>query len=144
MLTSSGTKFRVCKFAWWYIFILIFFCPFQNCISNFVAAIIVRNWRTNGWCSRFPFPRQMSSHILWYYFQLFHIQCFNANFTTTFKHQLSLPLLLHRASCRFTKYHTTNKRTNCISFILNHFFKTLFTAPTCFDSISLIIIREHV
>ena len=41
------------------------------------------------------------------------------------------------------KYHTTNKCTNCMSFILNHFFKTLFTAPTCFDSISLIIIREH-
>ena len=35
-------------------------------------------------------------------------------------------LLLHRASCRFTKYHTTNKCTNCMSFILNHFFKTLF------------------
>ena len=31
-----------------------------------------------------------------------------------------------------------------MSFILNHFFKTLFTAPTCFDSISLIIIREHI
>ena len=44
----------------------------------------------------------------------------------------------------FTKYHTTNKCTNCMSFILNHFFKTLFTAPTCFDSISLIIIREHI
>ena len=28
--------------------------------------------------------------------------------------------------------------------ILNYFFKTLFTAPTCFDSISLIIIREHI
>ena len=25
----------------------------------------------------------------------------------------------------FTKYHTTNKCTNCMSFILNHFFKTL-------------------
>jgi hypothetical protein len=24
-----------------------------------------------------------------------------------------------------------------MSFILNHFFKTLFTAPTCFDNISL-------
>ena len=42
------------------------------------------------------------------------------------------------------KYHTTNKCTNCMSFILNHFFKTLFTAPTCFDSISLIIVREHI
>ena len=52
-----------------------------------------------------------------------------------------LSLLLHRASCRFTIHHTTNKCTNCMSFILNHFFKTLFTAPTCFDSISLIIIR---
>ena len=31
-----------------------------------------------------------------------------------------LSLLLHRASCRFTKYHTTNKCTNCMSFILNH------------------------
>jgi hypothetical protein len=29
-----------------------------------------------------------------------------------------------------------------MSFISNHFFKTLFTAATCFDSISLIIIRE--
>ena len=36
-----------------------------------------------------------------------------------------LSLLLHRASCRFTDYHTTNKCTNCMSFILNHFFKTL-------------------
>ena len=33
-----------------------------------------------------------------------------------------LSLLLHRASCRFTKYHTTNKCTNCMSFI----FKSLF------------------
>ena len=56
----------------------------------------------------------------------------------------TLPLLLHRASCRFTKYHTTNKCANCMSFILNHFFKTIFTAPTCFDSISLIIIREYI
>ena len=43
-----------------------------------------------------------------------------------------------------TKYHTANKCTNCMSLILNHFFKTLFTAPTCSDSISLIIIREHI
>ena len=55
-----------------------------------------------------------------------------------------LYLLLLRASCRFTKYHTTNKCTNCMSFILKHFFKTLFTAPICFDSITLIIIREHI
>ena len=40
--------------------------------------------------------------------------------------------------CQVYKYQTTNKCTNCMSFILNHFFKTLFTAPTCFDSISLI------
>ena len=38
----------------------------------------------------------------------------------------SVSLLVHRASCRFTKYHTTNKCTNCMSFILNHSFKTLF------------------
>ena len=45
----------------------------------------------------------------------------------------------------FTNHHTTNKYTNCVSFILNHFFKTLFTAPTYFDSIWLIIIiREHI
>ena len=31
-------------------------------------------------------------------------------------------LLLHRASCRFNNYHTTNKCTNCMSFI----FKSLF------------------
>ena len=31
-----------------------------------------------------------------------------------------------------------------MSFILKSLFKTLFTAPTCFDSISLIIIREHI
>ena len=36
--------------------------------------------------------------------------------------ELMLPLLLHRASCRFTNYHTTNKCTNCMSFI----FKSLF------------------
>ena len=36
-----------------------------------------------------------------------------------------LSLLLHRASCRFTNHHTTNKCTNYMSFILNHFFKTL-------------------
>ena len=35
----------------------------------------------------------------------------------------NLSLLLHRASCRFTNYHTTNKCTNCMSFILNHFLK---------------------
>ena len=34
-----------------------------------------------------------------------------------------LSLLLHCASCRLTKYHITNKCTNCMSFILNHFFK---------------------
>ena len=37
----------------------------------------------------------------------------------------------------------TNALIVCHLF-LNHFFKTLFTAPTCFDSISLIIIREHI
>jgi len=31
-----------------------------------------------------------------------------------------------------------------MSSILNHFFKTLFTAPIRFDSITLIIIREHI
>ena len=36
-----------------------------------------------------------------------------------------LSLLLHRASCRFTNHHTTNKCTNYMSFILNHFLKTL-------------------
>jgi len=30
----------------------------------------------------------------------------------------SVSLLFHRASCRFTKCHTTNKCTNCMSFIL--------------------------
>ena len=44
----------------------------------------------------------------------------------------------------YIKYHTTNKCTNCMPFILNHFLKHLFIAPTCFDSISLIIIREHI
>ena len=39
------------------------------------------------------------------------------------------------------------KPTNALivcNLFLNHFFKTLFTAPTCFDSISFIIIREHI
>ena len=36
-----------------------------------------------------------------------------------------LSLLLHRASCRFTNYHTTNKYTNCMSFIFKSLFKTL-------------------
>ena len=35
---------------------------------------------------------------------------------------LCVSLLLHRAFCRFTNYHTTNKCTNCMSFI----FKSLF------------------
>jgi len=37
----------------------------------------------------------------------------------------------------------TNALIVCHLF-LNNFFKTFFTAPTCFDSISLIIIREHI
>ena len=41
------------------------------------------------------------------------------------RYKQDFSLLLHRASCRFTKYHTTNKCTNCMSFILNYFFKTL-------------------
>ena len=59
----------------------------------------------------------------------------NSNYCTRwwgFKCAVTLSLLLHRASCRFIKYHTTNKCTNCMSFILNHFFKTLFTAPYIF------------
>ena len=36
-----------------------------------------------------------------------------------------ISLLLHRASCRFTNYHTTNKCTNCMSFIFKSLFKTL-------------------
>ena len=36
-----------------------------------------------------------------------------------------LSLLLHRASCRFTNYDTTNKCTNCMSFIFKSLFKTL-------------------
>ena len=38
-------------------------------------------------------------------------------------HCIHYCLLLHRASCRFTNHHTTNKCTNCMSFILNHFLK---------------------
>ena len=83
--------------------------------------------------------------------QLIHYCCLKNNikiymkiYTRTAPTFFGVSLLLHRASCRFTKYHTTNKCTNCMSFILNHFLKTLFTAPTCFDSISLIIIREHI
>ena len=38
----------------------------------------------------------------------------------------------------------TNALIVCHLLILNHLFKTIFTAPTCFDSISLIIIREHI
>jgi len=34
------------------------------------------------------------------------------------KQENILSLLLHRATCRFTNYHTTNKCTNCMSFIL--------------------------
>ena len=39
------------------------------------------------------------------------------------------------------------KPTNALivcNLFLNHFFKNSFTAPTCFDSILLIIIREHI
>ena len=38
------------------------------------------------------------------------------------KQTYKLSLLLHRASCIFTNYHTANKCTNCMSFI----FKSLF------------------
>ena len=48
------------------------------------------------------------------------------NVLTIMYRYYSISLLLHLASCRFTKYPTTNKSTNCMSFILNHFFKTLF------------------
>jgi len=34
-----------------------------------------------------------------------------------------LSLLLHRASCRFTNYHTTNKCTNFMSFIFKSLWK---------------------
>ena len=35
----------------------------------------------------------------------------------SYKPNFILSLLLHRASCRFTNYHTTNKCTNCMAFI---------------------------
>ena len=50
-------------------------------------------------------------------------------------------LLLHRASCRFTKYHTTNKCTNCMSFILNHFFKNKWHTISAF--VGCVIISVH-
>ena len=40
---------------------------------------------------------------------------------------LTLSLLLYRASCRFTNYHTTNKCTNCMSFILKSLFLKHFS-----------------
>jgi len=43
-----------------------------------------------------------------------------------------------------TNHHTTNECTGCMSFILGHFFEALFTAPTCFGGVSLVIIREHI
>ena len=47
--------------------------------------------------------------------------------STIYTAKLSFPLslLLRRASCRFTNYHTTNKCTNCMSFIFKSLFKTL-------------------
>ena len=47
----------------------------------------------------------------------------NDTFIPNYRQQLSL--LLHRASCIFTNYHTTNKCTNCMSFIFKTLFKTL-------------------
>ena len=41
------------------------------------------------------------------------------------KKSLILSLMLHRASFRFTNYYTTNKCTNCMSFIFKSLFKTL-------------------
>ena len=46
-------------------------------------------------------------------------------FLSIYKYWYFLSLLFHRVSCRFTKYHIISKCTNCMSFILNHFFKTL-------------------
>ena len=43
-----------------------------------------------------------------------------------------------------TNHHTTNKCTNCMSFILNHFFKTLSMLLHVSIAYRLIIIREHI
>ena len=79
----------------------------------------------------FSFQKQLSEIWSKMFIDL-HVKCplfwsdFNETWilTTDFwkisKYQLSL--LLHRESCRFTKYHITNKCTNCMSFI----FKSLF------------------
>ena len=91
--------------------------------------------------THFIYSTVVSSTIMWQKTLKWNFEF--QNMCTWLNIATELSLLVHRASCRFTKYHTTNKCTNCMSFILNHFFKTLFTAPTCFDSISLIIIREH-
>ena len=67
-----------------------------------------------------PFEKQLLNIL---YMEIGFDFVFNISFE---KHVFRvLSLLLHRESCRFTNYHTTNKCTNCMSFILNHFFKTL-------------------
>ena len=55
-----------------------------------------------------------------------------------------LSLLLHRASCRVTKYHTTNKCTNCMSFILNHFLKHFHCSYMCSLMMISDMLSKHV
>jgi len=74
--------------------------------------------------------RHSGDTILCHIFQLKETQYFAGinyfYFLCDFQNKISVSsLLLHRASCRFTNHYTTNKFTNCMSFILNHFFKTL-------------------
>jgi len=62
--------------------------------------------------------------------------------------RIFLAVRVEQLGCHWTGFYELNITlpTNAliVSFILNNFFKTLFTAPTCFDSISLTIIREHI
>ena len=65
----------------------------------------------------------LRSKTLWSWSQVVNNEWRYSFVLKAVKLQQKLSLLLHRASCRFTKYHTTNKCTNCMSFILNHFLK---------------------
>jgi len=56
-------------------------------------------------------------------------------------------LCLYSCTVHYVHSLITTQPTNALivcHLFLNNFFKTLFIAPTCFDSISLIIIREHI
>ena len=103
------------------------------CPDNRETAVFIFFWDTGGENINYVYIRKRDFIIHFEsififlrrkWTQITGIQKFKEFFQIFVKPKVSLlSLLLHRTSCRFTNYHTTNKCTNCMSFILNHFLK---------------------